>query len=175
MVLYRRNYVPGGTYFFAVALRNPRLSLLTDWIEELRHSVRHVLRQQPFRMDAWVVLPEHLHAVWTLPPGDADYSSRWKTIKGKFSHRIAKAGAPVKKKPDGSYDVWQDRFWEHTIRNEADFSRHIDYIHYNPVKHRHVNRVRDWPFSTFRHYVKAGVYPVDWAGNMTDFVIDYDE
>ena len=175
MVLYRRNRVPGGTYFFTVTLRNRTLSLLVDRIDDLRESVRKVLRDKPFQIDAWVVLPEHLHAVLTLPPGDDDYSGRWKLIKGRFSHALAKAGIPIEKNLRGEYNLWQGRFWEHTIRDENDFARYVDYIHYNPVKHGLVNRVEDWPYSTFHRYVKAGMYPADWAHGPTGGNGDYGE
>ncbi|MDD5033816.1 MAG: transposase [Methylococcaceae bacterium] len=166
MVLYRRNRVAGGTYFFTVNLRNRSLSLLVDRIDDLRELVRYALRKKPFRIDAWVVLPEHLHAVWTLPPDDDDYSGRWKLIKGRFSHRLAKAGLPIEKNERGEYNLWQSRFWEHTIRDESDFAHHVDYIHYNPVKHGHVTRVMDWPYSSFHRFVKLGVYSNDWGGEM---------
>ena len=163
MVLYRRHRVAGGTYFFTVTLKNRTLSLLVDHIDALRESVRCARQRKPFRIDAWVVLPEHLHALWTLPPDDDDYSGRWKLIKGRFSHLLAKAGAPIGKNPRREYDLWQSRFWEHTIRDETDFARHADYIHYNPVKHGWVKRAGDWPYSTFHRYVEAGIYPAGWG------------
>lgn len=175
MVLYRRNRVPGGTYFFTVTLWNRRSSLLVDRIDDLRESVRHVLREKPFRIDAWVVLPEHLHAVLTLPPGDDDYSGRWKFIKGRFTHRLVAAGLPIAKNKRGEYALWQGRFWEHTIRDEADFAHHVDYVHYNPVKHGWVRRVRDWPYSTFHRDVAAGICPADWGGDISESPGDYGE
>jgi putative transposase len=175
MVLYRRNRVAGGTYFFTVTLRDRRLSLLVDWIDDLRESVRYALRKKPFRIDAWVVLPEHLHTVWTLPPGDDNYSDRWKLIKGNFSRSLVKAGLPIAQNLRGEYQLWQSRFWEHTIRDDADFAHHIDYIHYNPVKHGLVERVRDWPYSTFHRHVEAGIYPLDWGGGGSERHDDYGE
>jgi len=103
MVMYRRNRIPGGSYFFTVTLRNRNLSLLVDWIDELRESVRETRRERPFHIDAWVVLPEHLHAVWTLPPGDADYSDRWKRIKTSFTHRLIVAGLPIARNARNEY------------------------------------------------------------------------
>ena len=164
MVLYRRHRVAGGTYFFTVTLKNRTLSLLVDHIDALRESVRCARQRKPFRIDAWVVLPEHLHALWTLPPDDDDYSGRWKLIKGRFSHLLAKAGAPIGKNPRREYDLWQSRFWEHTIRDERDFERHVDYIHFNPTKRGLVSRVCDWSYSSFHRYVRLGLLPVDWAG-----------
>jgi putative transposase len=175
MVLYRRNRVAGGTYFFTVTLRNRRLSLLVNRIDDLRESVWYVLQRKPFRIDAWVVLPEHLHAVWTLPPGDHDYSRRWKMIKGRFSRQLVKAGIPIEKNSRGEYDLWQGRFWEHTIRDESDFSHHVDYIHYNPVKHGLTKQVRDWPYSTFHRYVETGIYSLDWDGGALEWYSDYGE
>jgi putative transposase len=175
MVLYRRNRIPGGTYFFTVTLRNRNLSLLVDWIGDLRESVRETLREKPFRIDAWVVLPEHLHAVLTLPPGDSDYSGRWKRIKGRFTHRLVAAGLPIAKNERNEYGLWQRRFWEHTIRDESDFARHVDYVHYNPVKHGLVEQVKDWPYSTFHRYVESGIYPVDWAEAVVQHESEYGE
>ena len=163
MVLYRRNRVPGGTYFFTVTLRNRSLTLLVDWIDELRESVRETRREKPFHIDAWVVLPEHLHAVWTLPPVDDDYSNRWKRIKARFTHLLVMAGLPLARNSRNEYDLWQRRFWEHTLRDVSDFARHVDYIHYNPVKHGLVEQVKDWPHSTFHRWVKAGHYDENWA------------
>jgi putative transposase len=163
MVLYRRNRVHGGTYFFTVTLRNRSLTLLVDWIDELRESVRETRREKPFHIDAWVVLPEHLHAVWTLPPGDDDYSNRWKCIKARFTHRLVMAGLPLARNSRNEYDLWQRRFWEHTLRDDSDFARHVDYIHFNPVKHGLVTHVKDWPHSTFHRWVKAGHYNENWA------------
>ncbi|MGD7034062.1 REP-associated tyrosine transposase [Methylotuvimicrobium buryatense] len=175
MASYRRNRVAGGTYFFTVTLQNRNRSLLVDYIEVLRESVRDVRREHSFHIEAWVVLPEHLHAIWILPPEDTDYSMRWKRIKRQFTNRLVEAGVAVKKNRRGEYDLWQNRFWEHTIRNESDFTRHFDYIHYNPVKHGLVTRVRDWPYSTFHRYVKAGVYPVDWGDESQHYDGDYGE
>jgi putative transposase len=175
MVLYRRNRVPGGTYFFTVTLRNRSSSLLVDGIEELRESVRETRRDKPFHIDAWVVLPEHLHAVWTLPPGDDDYSDRWKRIKARFTHRLVEAGLPIARNARNEYDLWQRRFWEHTLRDESDFARHVDYVHYNPVKHDLVEHVKDWPYSTFHRYVRSGVYPVDWAEAIVEPKSEYGE
>ena len=113
-----------------------------------------------------MILPEHLHCIWTLPEGDADYPERWRRIKAMFSRSLTDS---ISRSPSkilkGERGIWQRRYWEHTLRDETDWQRHIDYIHYNPVKHRHVECVVDWPFSTFHRYVEAGVYPRDWAGS----------
>jgi putative transposase len=164
MVRYRRNFVPGGTYFFTVTLFDRRSTALVDYIAALRHAFRATRRERPFAVDAIVVLPEHLHVVMTLPASDADYSGRWRRIKGLFSRRVAKA-VPIERTRRGEYSLWQSRFWEHTIRDDTDFERHVDYIHYNPIKHSLVSRVIDWPFSSFHHYVRSGILPRDWAGD----------
>ena len=105
-----------------------------------------------------------MHVIMRLPPSDADYSGRWRRIKGLFSRRVA-AAMPIALDRRGAYSLWQSRFWEHTIRDDTDFERHADYIHYNPVKHALVSRVIDWPFSSFHHYARAGILPRDWAGD----------
>jgi len=166
---YRRNRVPGGTYFFTVNLLDRKSQLLVKKIELLREAVREVRHDKPFHIDAWVVLPNHLHCVWTLPPGDADYASRWKNIKMIFSKRIQKTETlseiQIRLNERG---IWQRRYWEHTIRDERDYENHVDYCHINPFKHGLVRAVRDWPFSTFHRYVQAGIYPADWAGKIPD-------
>ena len=164
MVAYRRNRVAGGTYFFTVTLRDRRSSSLVEHIATLREAFRVVHRDKPYSLDAIVILPDHLHAVWTLPPGDADYSGRWRDIKARFTHSLRKAGANIHRNAAGEYDLWQKRFWEHTIRDETDLQRHVDYVHYNPVKHGLVERVAAWPHSSFHRHVRLGWLPLDWAG-----------
>jgi putative transposase len=162
---YRRNYVEGGTYFFTVALADRRSDLLVKEVAALRAAVSRARALHPFNIDAWVVLPEHLHAVWTLPPRDADFSARWSLIKRGFSARVARGESrSASRIAKGERGIWQRRFWEHTIRDEADFRRHVDYVHFNPVKHGLVGNVWDWPFSSFRRAVARGDYPLDWGG-----------
>jgi len=162
---YRRNHVAGGSYFFTVNLADRQPQLLTDSIELLRAVFRNVRQRHPFTIDSIVVLPDHLHAIWTLPEGDGDFSLRWALIKAGFSR-----GLPANKPVAASHrrkrerEIWQRRFWEHTLRDEDDLARHVDYVHFNPVKHGHVARVTDWPFSSFHRMVRLGVYPADWAG-----------
>ena len=169
MVRFRRNYVPGGTYFFTVALRNRRSQTLTDHIEELRRAFRSVWQTYPFQIDAMVVLPEHLHAVLTLPENDADYSGRWRSIKSRFSKSPVESGVPLEKDSRGEYCLWRRRFWEHTIRDEGDLAAHVDYTHYNPVKHGLVTRVADWHYSTFHRYVRLGWADLDWGADPSGF------
>ena len=165
MVLYRRNFIPGGTYFFTVTVVDRRSDCLVRNIELLRQSFRLARRKRPFEIDAIVVLPEHIHCIWTLPPGDADYSHRWSLIKARFSRALLNAGQPVKRNARGEYNVWQRRFWEHTVRDEKDLRAHVDYIHYNPVKHGLVARVSEWPYSSFHRFVRLGWLGADWAGD----------
>jgi putative transposase len=161
---YRRNRVPGGTFFFTVNLLERRSRLLVERIDPLRVAVRAVRARRPFHIDAWVVLPDHMHCIWTLPEGDVDYPSRWKAIKIHFAKAVPKTErlSPVRA-AKGERGIWQRRYWEHTIRDEADYSRHVDYVHYNPVKHRHAALVGDWPYSSFHRLVAAGMYPADWG------------
>jgi len=166
MVRYRRNFIAGGTFFFTVTLADRRSTLLTDRVELLRDAVRVARSERPFEIDAIVILPEHLHAILTLPVDDPDFSGRWRRIKVRFSNALINAGVELKRYANGELALWQRRFWEHTIRDEADFARHVDYIHFNPVKHGLVIRVCDCPHSSFHRYVREGVLPKDWAGNV---------
>jgi len=136
MVRYRRNFVPGGTFFFTVTLDDRRSSALVDHVALLRAAFRKTRTERPFVVDAIVVLPDHLHAIMTLPPDDSDFSDRWRRIKGIFTRSVVAAGVPISRDHRGEYALWQKRFWEHTIRNDRDFERCADYIHFNPVKHR---------------------------------------
>ena len=162
---YRRNRVPGGTYFFTVNLLDRQSDLLVTHIEQLRDAVRRVRARQPFHVDAWVVLPDHMHAVWTLPSGDAGYSERWREIKKAFVKQCPKTEAlSVTRTRKGERGIWQRRFWEHTIRDERDYAAHVDYVHINPVKHGWATSARSWPYSSFHRLVEQGCYPIDWAG-----------
>jgi putative transposase len=165
MVRYRRNVLPGGSYFFTATLADRRSDALVRHIDALRDAFRVTRRERPFAIEAVVVLPDHLHAILTLPSGDADFSGRWRRIKGHFSRGLIDAAVSLKRRPNGDLALWQRRFWEHTIRDESDFSRHVDYIHFNPVKHGLVSYVRDWPHSSFHRYVRECLLPDDWAGD----------
>ena len=165
---YRRADVRGGTYFFTVNLAERDGGLLVEHVETLRTAVRTIREKHPFEIDAWVILPDHLHAIWTLPEGDNDFATRWMLIKSGFSRRIGrKERIAVSRAKKGERGIWQRRYWEHLIRDDQDYARHVDYIHYNPVKHGHVQQVRDWPHSTFHRHVERGAYSADWGG-MTD-------
>lgn len=165
MPRYVRALIPGGSFFFTVALLERQRTLLVDHIDDLRAAFRQVRAERPFHIDAIVILPDHLHCIWQLPPDDADFSTRWRRIKSVFSRSIDPGERlSERRRAKGERGIWQRRFWEHSLRDERDFAAHIDYIHFNPVKHGHVTRVIDWPHSSFHRYVKAGVYPEDWAG-----------
>ncbi|QSA98848.1 transposase [Methylococcus sp. EFPC2] len=173
---YRRLRVPGGTYFFTVNLLERRLDTLVRHVDALREAVRLTRQERPFHIDAWVVLPDHLHCVWTLPPGDDDFSNRWKAIKIRFVRAL-----PLTERRStvrvarGERGVWQRRFWEHASRDELDYAKHIDYCHWNPMKHGWVQRLSDWPYSSFHRYVRSGVLPPDWAGNIDEPSAAYGE
>ena len=165
MVRYRRNLVTGGTYFFTVTVADRRATTLVDHIDSLRAAMASTRERLPFTVDAIVVLPEHLHAIMTLPEGDAEYPNRWSLIKRRFTDAVTATGTRLPRHRNGEAALWQRRFWEHTIRDDQDFERHVDYIHFNPVKHGLVDRVRDWPHSSFHRYVRRGVLCEDWAGD----------
>ncbi|WP_440056596.1 REP-associated tyrosine transposase (plasmid) [Pseudoalteromonas sp. T1lg65] len=157
----------GGTYFFTVNLLNRNRALLVEHIDVLRESVSRVKQRQPFDIDAWVVMPDHLHAVLTLPQGDWNYSNRWREIKKRFSKSLPKTEfISNTRQQSGHRGVWQRRFWEHTIRDERDFWHHVNYVHDNPMKHGLVKRVVDWPYSSFHYAVAKGVYDPSWSGGV---------
>jgi putative transposase len=158
-----------------VTLLDRNSSALVDHIGALRAAFRASRRERPFMIDAIVILPDHLHAILTLPEDDADFSGRWRRIKGHFSSRMIAAGASVSRHPNGDYALWQRRFWEHTIRDEDDYARHVEYIHFNPLKHGLVSRVREWPYSSFHRYVRLGILPNDWAGDVSGGGVNFGE
>jgi putative transposase len=169
MPRYRRART-GPTYFFTlVSFRRQPILCLPPIRSELRLAIQNVRITRPFEIDAWVLMPDHLHCIWTLPDGDVDYSTRWALIKNAVSRfaRISTstAGASTAsriKHRDSA--IWQRRFYEHQIRDERDFERHADYVHFNPVRHGHAVSAAAWPFSTFHRYVQEGVYAPDWGG-----------
>jgi putative transposase len=163
---YRRAWIPGGTYFFTVnLLRRRENPLLVRHIDALRRTVAQVRKRHPFIVHGWVVLPDHLHCILELPPGDSDFAMRWSLIKQGFSKSIPNTEHLSEARARrGERGIRQRRFWEHVIRDEADYRSHMDYIHLNPVKHGLVAHARDWPYSTFHRLVEEGVYPPDWMG-----------
>lgn len=171
MADYRRCYMPGGSFFFTVVTERRAAILGNDLARDwLRAAFRDGRQRWPFRVDALVMLPDHLHAIWTLPLDDTDYSKRWGAIKKHFTQSWLAAGGNEQLLSDSRHryrrrGVWQRRFWEHAPRDQRDFNIHYDDIHYNPVKHGYVARVADWPHSSFHRFVENGVYPSDWAGH----------
>lgn len=161
---YRRLWVPGGTYFFTVNLLDRNGALLVQHIDPLRAAFRDARAARPFHLAAMVVLPEHLHCVWRLPAGDADNATRWRHIKALFSRSLTdterRSASRVGKRERG---IWQRRFWERCLRDEHDLRAHVDYIHFNPVKHGLVTEVHHWPHSTFHRYVRSGLLAADWG------------
>ena len=172
---YRRAKTPGATYFFTVVTFNRQHLFKSEpTIQLLRESFHTVKQRYPFDIDAIVILPDHLHCIWTLPDGDAGFSTRWRLIKSYFSRRCP---ADFKRKPSSSrikkkeQAVWQRRFWEHQIRNEKDFTQHVNYIHYNPVSHGLVAAPISWPYSSFHQYVKRGDYPPAWGASDKEILL----
>ena len=172
MVRYRRNFVPGGTWFFTVTLADRRGCLLTDRIDALGTAFRQCRALHPFETIAIAVLPEHLHCVWTLPDGDAGYATRWSLIQRAFTRKQYREGPTDAR---AAKRIWQPRFWENTIRDDTDLQRHVDYIHYNPVKHGCASRAADWPHSSFHRYVEHGWLTEDWASGEDDDTANFGE
>ena len=163
---YRRARVPGATYFFTVNLADRRSRLLVEHIDVLRATLRRVRQAHPFHMGAMVVLPDHLHAMWTLPADDADFSMRWMLIKAGFSRQMARIeGRSASRVAKSERGIWQRRFWEHLIRDARDYERHFDYIHFNPVKHGLAQAAVDWPYSSIHRYIRLGTLARDWAAD----------
>ena len=174
---YRRLYHLGGTYFFTVnLLQRSGNEVLTRHIEQLRDAVRVVRKAHPFQIDSWVVLPDHLHCVIQLPEDDSDFTLRWRLIKSRFSKSLPQTERrSAVRMRRGERGIWQRRFWEHLIRDEVDYAAHMDYVHFNPVKHGLVKRVIDWPYSTFHRLVDKGIYPADWAGGSGADALAYND
>lgn len=175
---YQREYIPGGSYFFTLVTHERQPWLCEDAARmALRATISEVRQKWPFAIEAWVLLPDHLHCIWRLPEGDADFSTRWRLIKSGVTKRLRGesgasrfANAPYREDGlaasrlvRGEKGLWQRRFWEHAIRDEADFRAHCDYIHYNPVKHGICRSPGDWPFSTLGRFVAQGTYPEGWG------------
>lgn len=161
---YRRAWNAGGTFFFTVNLEDRSSDLLTANIDTLRLAFRQVVSRHPFRIDAIVILPDHLHAIWTLQENDRDFSTRWALIKAGFSRSLPLfEGVSASRRKKRERSIWQRRFWEHRVRDDGDFARHVDYIHWNPVKHGHVTRAVDWSYSIIHRYIRRGVIGADWG------------
>jgi putative transposase len=167
MRTYRRAHLPGAVYFFTVNLAERRGNdLLVRHVDLLREAFRETKKNHPYDIEAICILPDHLHCIWRLPEGDDDFPTRWRLIKAGFSRGLPKGErvSPSRTRK-GERGIWQRRYWEHLIRDERDFANHVDYVHYNPVKHGHAARAWDWPYSSFRRMVGEGVYPREWAAD----------
>lgn len=164
MTNYRRARFCGGYYFFTVLTYNRRRFLVDDLAREcLRNVWQSVRQKRPFEAVAFCLMPEHLHCVWRLPEGDNDFSQRWLSIKKGFTRRYLKTGGyeskqSLSREKKRERGIWQRRFWEHQIRDQEDLEKHVDYVHYNPVKHGLVEAVEDWPWSTYHRFVRDGSY-----------------
>ncbi len=159
---YRRSRTKGGTFFFTVVTHNRQAIFKnTENIRTLRQVINEVCRELPFKEIACVIMHDHMHSLWELPEGDHDFSKRWGLIKARFtkSLRCNVAG-------DFNQKIWQQRFWEHEIKSTKDLNNHIDYLHYNPVKHGYVDKVSDWKYSSFHRFVNDGYYDINWGCNV---------
>jgi putative transposase len=166
---YVRPKQPGARVFFTVTLADRGSDVLVREIGALREAVREVRSERSFGIDAWVILPDHMHAVWTLPEGDADFSTRWKDIKTRFTKAVGIVGwRSSSKVAKGEAGLWQRRFWDHHIRDEQDYANHVCYCWINPVKHGLVERAVDWPYSSIHRDIARGIVEPEWAGAVVD-------
>jgi len=166
---YKRSIAKGATFFFTVVTHERRKILCHESnVSLLREAFRSIKERHPFTIDAFVLLPEHLHCIWTLPENDSNFSMRWRQIKSHFSRHCPdefKGRQTTANLHKGEQAIWQHRYWEHQIKDENDFIRHVEYIHYNPVKHALTTAPKLWPHSTFQRYVNQGIYHLDWGAN----------
>nr|WP_298116502.1 transposase [uncultured Pseudomonas sp.] len=164
---YRRARYAGACYFFTLVTHQRQPVLTQPRLREaLRLAIERVRQGHPFSIHGWVLLPDHLHCLWQLPEGDTDYSRRWSMIKRLTSQAMPELSGSISlsrnlRRESG---LWQRRFWEHRIRDEQDYRQHLDYLHWNPVRHALVERVADWPWSSYHRLVREGIYPADWGG-----------
>lgn len=172
---YRRNFIPGGTYFFTMVTYNRKPIFKNNVAKKLFwHIYLEVQKQKPFKSEVFCLLPDHLHCIWTLPELDSFYSVRIKEIKRRFTYKyqqiypLKQVQTPDSRKSKKEGLIWQRRFWEHTIRDSNEYNWYMNYIHWNPVKHRYVKSPADWEFTSFHRYVTNGVYPVDWIKESED-------
>lgn len=167
---YRRASIPGASYFFTVVTQERRpIFDSAETVALFEAGLKHVKARHPFEIDAFVILPDHLHTIWTLPEGDADFSTRWRLIKEAFTKPFVRSREPMQRnasrRAKNEQSIWQRRFWEHVIRDEADYAAHVDYIHYNPVRHGFAKAARDWPYSSFSAWVERGAYEPHWGSD----------
>jgi putative transposase len=164
---YRRAYIPGGSYFFTLVTYQRRPVFSTpESVDLLRNAFRYTIERLPFKIIASVILPDHIHIIWELPSDSGDYSTRWRLIKSHFTRHWKEketVNISVSRQGKGESGVWQRRFWEHYLRDEDDLARHIEYIHFNPVKHGLVDSPAKWNYSSFSSFVRDGYYPSNWG------------
>ncbi|MFZ6647839.1 REP-associated tyrosine transposase [Undibacterium sp. TJN25] len=161
---YRRSDIPGATYFFTVSLADRKSQLLVEHVDLLRSAIRQVKQSNPFDVIAMVVMPDHLHAIWRLPEGDANFPLRWSLIKAAFSRALPKVEiVPDSRRKKRERGIWQRRYWEHQIRDDDDLEKHVAYIHFNPVKHGYVEKAADWPYSSIHREIMLGNLDAGWA------------
>ncbi len=167
---YGRVRIPGASYFFTVVTCDRRpIFQHTEAIALFDAAVTRIRQRHPFEIDATVILPDHIHTIWTLPDGDADFSTRWRLVKEAFTKPFVRQNLPSSRsdsrRSKGEQPVWQRRFWEHLIRDEADYVAHVDYIHINPVHHGLAAAASEWPHSSFAEWVERGVYAPNWGSD----------
>lgn len=165
MVNYRRDYTPGAIYFFTLTLKDRKATYLTTYISNLGEAFRHARTKSNFTIKAIVVLPDHIHFLWEMPVNNSNYSTSIRLIKTHFTHALLHLNIPLIKNSRGYYNLWQNRFWEHRIRDENDLQNHVDYIHYNPVKHGYVLKPADWCHSSIHRFIKQGIIDEEWGGD----------
>ncbi len=165
---YRRAKIAGATYFFTVVTHERRpIFQNAGTVSLFQNGLMRIQERHPFQIDAFVIRPDHMHTVWSLPEGDADFPKRWRLIKEAFTKSFVKQHRPfvrdASRQAKGEQSIWQRRYWEHVIRDDADYATHIDYIHYNPVRHGLASAARDWPHSSFLAWFERGVYEPYWG------------
>ena len=163
MVMYRRTLQRGGVYFFTATLKNRQSTLLTQHNKQLYYAIKMTQAKYPFKMIAHVILPDHIHCLWELPENDCNYSSRWRMIKSIYVRELKKLSLPIQYNNKGEANIWARRFWEHTIRDDYDLEKHLDYIHFNPVKHGLTAIPSQWPHSSIHAYIKKNIISRDWG------------
>jgi len=165
---YRKIKQPGATFFFTLATYQRRKILdKAPYYQALKSAISAVRKTHPFTIEAFVLLPDHLHCIWTMPSNDCDYAIRWGLIKNQVSRQekaLTKTAMIGQSRISEESGFWERRVWKHQIGDDKDYAVHVDYIHWNPVKHGYVSKVNHWPYSSFHKFVKKGVYPPDWSG-----------
>ena len=179
MPRYIRSYTKGATYFFTLVAYDRRpIFCEKDFLKAFKESIKQVQQQYPFEIIAWVQLPDHLHCIWKMPLDDTNYSQCWSRIKRLTTQACPQYHLPIQKLKQSEIKrnekgIWQRRFYEHQINSEEDFINHMDYIHYNPVKHGFATKAVDWQYSSFHRYIENGIYPVDWGTDIIELLAEF--